>query len=130
MEGIFEKASRAKLRFSTPRGVLSVEDVWELPLKGGNTNLDDIAKALHRETKDDSEMSFVDDPPEPNEELLLKFSVVKHVIGVRLEEQKAAANAEANRQRKQQILAIIADKETESLKRKGIDKLRALVEDL
>lgn len=127
---MFEQASRMKLRFATPRGNLPVEDIWELPLKGGDTNLDDIAKALHRETKDDTEMSFVDDPPEPNEELQLKFDIVKHVIGVRLAEQKAAENAEANRQKKQQILAIIAEKETDSLKRKSVTKLRELVDSL
>jgi hypothetical protein len=29
---IFEQATRAKIRFSTPVGMLSVEDLWDLPL--------------------------------------------------------------------------------------------------
>jgi len=127
---MFEKATRMKLRFATPLGRLSIEDVWELPLLGGDACLDDIARALHRELKDNSEESFVIQTTKPNEELELKFELVKHVIAVRLQEQEAAENAAKAREKKQQILAIIADKEVESLKGKGIDELRELLEGL
>ena len=54
----------------------------------------------------------------------------EHVIKVRLEEKKAAEDAEVRRQKKQQLLAIIAEKESENLKGKGIDELRELLESL
>lgn len=127
---MFEKASRLKLRFDTPRGRLTVEDIWDLPLKGGDANLDDLAKTLYQESKTDTEMSFVDDPPEPNESLSLRFEIVKHVIGVRKEEMRVAEQAAANKQKKEQILEIIAEKENESLKRKSVTKLRELVDSL
>jgi hypothetical protein len=130
MEKAFEKASRGKLRFETPRGLLGVEDIWDLPLKGGDTNLDELAKAYHRELKTDGEVSFVDDPPEPNEELQLRFDVVKRVIDVKLAEQKAAETAEEKRQLKQEILAAIKAKQTEELKESSIDDLQARLAEL
>jgi hypothetical protein len=128
--GIFEKASRAKLRFDTPRGRLTPEDLWHLPLIGGDTCLDEIAKGLSRAVQDSGQESFVLKTNEPNEALTLGFDVVKHIIDVRLLEKEAAENAERARQKKQQILSIIADKEVESLKESSIDELRELVKEL
>lgn len=44
---MFEKASRIKLRYSTNRGVLSVEDLWDLSLE----QLDPIAINLNKSLK-------------------------------------------------------------------------------
>jgi hypothetical protein len=126
----FEKATRMKLRFDTSRGVLTVEDLWDLPLIGSDLCLDEIAKDLHRDLKDDSEQSFVVQTAKPDERLVLAFEIVKRVISVRLVEQEAAENAEALRQKKQKILAIIADKEDESLKETSVEDLRALLDSL
>ena len=48
---IFEQASRLKLRFPSPLGTLSTEDLWHLPLTSttGKANLNDIGKALNYE---------------------------------------------------------------------------------
>ena len=127
---MFEKASRMKLRFDTPRGRLTVEDLWVIPLVDGDANLDDIAKELNRQLKTDNEESFVVKKEEPNEELTVKFELVKHIIKVRLVEQEAAENAALARQKKQQILALIADKENEKLKESSVEDLKALLESL
>ena len=89
---IFEQATRAKLRFATPKGTLSVEDLWELPLtsKTGQANLDDIAKGLHRELKANDEVSFVEEKTTANTVTNLKFEVVKSVINTLVVERKAA----------------------------------------
>lgn len=51
---IFEQTSRLKLRFDTTKGMLTAEDLWDLPLTSdaGKANLDDVAQSLHRELKD------------------------------------------------------------------------------
>jgi hypothetical protein len=129
-DNIFEKATRTRLRFDTPRGRLTSEDLWNLPLIGSDTCLDDIAKGLSRAVQDSGQESFVLKTNEPNETLTLGFEIVKHIIDVRLAEQEIAENAEKARQKEQQILAIIAEKEVESLKESSIDELRGLVEEL
>ena len=128
---MFEKASRMKLRFPSPVGMLTVEDVWDLPLvskKGAN--LDDMARYLNKELKNSDTESFVLKRTKPNEELSLKFEIVKHIIAVRLAENEAAENLQKAKEKKQQILGIIADKEAESLKGKSLDELKALLDSL
>jgi hypothetical protein len=132
---MFEKASRMKLRFNTPVGALPVEDIWDLPLRqttnrNKGANLNDIAKVLHRELKNDNELDFVDDVEKPNEELVLKFEIVKHIIAVRKKEIKAREDAQAAHQKKARIMEIIADKEDETLKGKSLEDLRSILQSL
>lgn len=133
---MFEKASRLKLRFDSPLGPLTVEDVWELPLLPGRGKikakacLDDMAKMLHRELKSDDSESFVLKTNRPNEVLKLKFDIVKHIIDVRLQEEEAVKNAQAAKEKKARIMEIIAEKEDESLKGKSLEDLRGLLDSL
>jgi hypothetical protein len=127
---MFQKASRKKLRFETPLGFLSVEDLWDLPLQSGKANLDDIAKALFRRVKDQDTVSFVVKSKTQDDTLQLKFDIVKYIIDVRLAEAEVAETAKVNKEKKQQILAIIAAKENESLMGTSLDELRKMAESL
>lgn len=133
MDNLFEKATRMKLRFSTPQGLLPVEDVWDLPLTAPNSrkaNLNDMAKSLYRALKEDDEVDFVKKRVEPNEELSLRFAIAKHIIDVRLREQEAAENALKAKEKKARIMEIIAGKEDEELKGKSLDELREVLNSL
>ena len=55
---IFEEATRSKLRFDSLAGKLSVEQIWDLPLKekkGVVDNLDRIAIATNKQLQESSE---------------------------------------------------------------------------
>lgn len=128
---LFEIASRQKFRFDTPKGLLSVEDLWELPLtsaNAGRANLDDIAKALHREIREsDSAVSFVK-PTEVNTTILqTKFEIVKYIIDVRVTERDAQAQAADRAARKQQLLAILERRENAELESKSPEEIRAMI---
>lgn len=122
---MFEQATRSRIRFETDRGFLSVEDLWDLPLQGRGTNLDDIAVGLDRQLKDSSTTSFVDDTPKTNATLQLKFDVVKRIIDVKKEEAQAAAVAAERRETKKRILEIIAKKQDATLENASIEELEA-----
>jgi hypothetical protein len=130
--GLFEQATKSRIRFTTSIGALTTEDLWELPLTARKKGccLDEVAKSIHRELKDSEEESFVVKATKPNEVLQLKMDVVKHVIKVRLAEREEAMLAAARKEKKQQIMAIIADKEVESLKTASLDELRALLDSM
>lgn len=131
---MFEKASRQKLRFNTSRGLLTVEDLWDLPLTSatGKPNLDDIARNLNRQIRDSGvETSFVDPSASGvDAETQLGFEIVKHVIAVRIAERDAASAAAKKRETKAKILQIIASKQDEALQSKSLEELQALAESM
>jgi hypothetical protein len=129
---MFEKASRLKLRFETPKGAISVEDLWDIPLTGAisKINLDDIARGLHKRTKSDETISFVEPSTAVSPEDRLAFEVVKHVITVRLAENVALAQARANKEKKQALLGILTQKQNEQLSALSIDELQKQIEAL
>jgi hypothetical protein len=110
---IFEEATRQKLRFETGKGLLSAEDLWDLPLSSatGKVCLDGIAIDLHNQLKTTSDVvSFVDETAQKNPTIQLRFDVVKHVIDQRKRENAEAAAAKVRAETKQQILAALARK--------------------
>lgn len=128
---MFEKSSRLKLRFDTARGQLSVEDLWDLPLTSaaGKVNLDDIARTLFKTIRDEGDVSFVK-PAAKDSTLQVKFDIVKHIIDVRVAERDAETSAAINKEKKQQILALIAQKENEQLAGQSLDDLKKLAESM
>lgn len=103
---MFEQATRLKLRFAVGTRVnLTVENLWDLPLTNvKGEDLDHIAIEL-QEKLSTNEKSFVVQQSKTKETQVnqLKFDIVKHIIDVRLEEQKVA-NLE--RQRAQEIATL------------------------
>ncbi len=129
---MFEKAARLKLRFNTPIGELSTEDLWELPLTGrpGKANLDDLARALHQQIEQAPTVSFVTKTQPVSAIPQLKFDIVLHIINTKLSEQEAAQKAKDTRERKQKIMALIEQKQDEKLAGASIEELQALVDAL
>lgn len=103
---MFEQATRLKLRFAVGTRVnLTVENLWDLPLTNvKGEDLDHIAIEL-QEKLSTNEKSFVVQQSKNKETQVnqLKFDIVKYIIDVRLEEQKAV-NFE--RQRAQEIATL------------------------
>ena len=129
---MFEKASRLKLRFDTPKGLLCTEDLWDLPLTStrNGANLNDIAKALNRELKASGEEDFVHPTEVVNTVQQLKFDVVKHIIATRLGENEQAKAAADKKAKKERLLEIIARKQDEQLQGAPLEELQKMVADL
>jgi hypothetical protein len=129
---MFEQAARLKVRYSTAKGQLTVEDLWDLPLTSttGKANLNDIAKGLNRELKNADDEDFVNRATSTNTELALKFDIVKHIIAVRLAENEANSQAAERRVKKARLLELIAQKQDHELATKSLDELQTLANSL
>lgn len=123
---IFMKASRLKIRFNTNRGLLSVEDLWDLPLqsaKAGQPNLDEIAVLLSQEVKAKSNTESFVKPQLRDEELEVKFEVVKEIITLRLAENAVANQARELKAKKEKIMEIIQRKKDVALEGTSLEEL-------
>lgn len=130
---MFEKATRQQLRFNTKKGLLSVEDLWTLPLKASfnaQVDLDEVAKAVHQELKTSEEISFVAPVSASNTTAQLKMDIVKHIIAVKLAEKEAAEKAREVKEKKQKIMSIIAQKQDESLMNSSVEDLQKMLDTL
>jgi hypothetical protein len=117
MDNIFEYATRHKVRFASTRGDLSLEQLWDVPLRSKDGfNLDAVAKAANKALKDLTEESFVEKDRSPVvTKAEVSLEVVKHVIQVRINEEIEAKRRADNRAEKERLLAILAEKQTSKL---------------
>ena len=112
---IFEYATRHKLRFASSRGELTVEQLWDVPLRSsdGVFDLNAVAKEASRALKLITEESFVDtdvkNPERTRREAALE--VVKYIIEVKLAEEEAANKRAAKKLEREKLLKILAEKQ-------------------
>ena len=116
---MFENASRKKFRFQTKRGMLSTEDLWDIPL----IELDAVARALTH-LKADVEISFISPERHNNDELNQKLQIVVHIINTRMKEQDDRQQEAARLAERQRIMAVIDRKENQARESLSLEELR------
>lgn len=129
---IFEQASRQKIRFSSNKGDLTTEQLWDLPLTSKTQfDLDTIAKTVHASLALVSTASFVTQVSDPAKSRLeLAMELVKHVIAVRVAENQAANDRAKARAERDRLINVLADKQDQALREMSADEIKARVADL
>ena len=122
---MFEVAVRNKFRFPF-KGVISVEDLWDLSVQ----QLDGIFKTLKSQEKKAQEESLLDTRTPEDEVLKTKIDIIRHIVTVKLDEAKQAERAKENRDQKQKILGILAEKQDADLRNKTPEELQAILNQL
>jgi len=117
---IFEYAARNKVRFQSVRGELTLEQLWEVPLRPNGSrddfNLNAVAKAANKAWKDISEESFVETTKTPEHvRREVTLEVVKYVIDTKLAEEEVAKKKADNKIEKEKLLGILAEKQAGKL---------------
>jgi len=120
---MFLEATRLKLRWNSTRGLVTIEDLWDLSLP----NLNQIAKALNKELKSQEEEDFLNEVSEEDAITKLKFDIVIKVLEIRKAEVKAMRDAGEAKAHNQKILGLIAEKQDQDLRGKTVDELKALL---
>lgn len=105
MTALFQKATRTKLRVLTNKGSLSVEQLWDLPLK----TLDTVYMELNRTIKAAEGESLIE-PKKADTEAVLACEIVKTIIITRQAENSAKLEATAKREEKAKLMALLGRK--------------------
>ena len=111
---LFEVATREEWRFETPRGQITVEHLWQIPLTGGSS-IDAVAVNLNETLQKSATKSFVNATTTADKQTELKLELVKYIIGVRLAEAKAKTEKAQLSSKRKLILEALAVKENEEL---------------
>ncbi len=99
MSDLFERVTKNAIRFPTNKGMVTVEDLWTMPLlaKSG-FDLDTVAKTVNAAIRNSEEDSFVTTSP-TNTTDRLRLDVIKHIIAVKQADNEKRQNATAAKQR-------------------------------
>lgn len=114
---MFEVATRVKVRFLSVKGELSIEQLWDVPLRANdNYNLNEIAKSISRNLHGMQEENFVDGAPSAKlAKEQMKLDIVKHVIATKQEDERKAKDLADKRAERARLVEILANKQDEKL---------------
>lgn len=137
-QNLIERAIRLKLRFPTYKGLLSVEDLFDFPLKYTKKgtaipttistdelpkSLNDLYRMYSKEVREEED--YVEKKSLANEKVMLALEVIKYIIDVKLAEQKELEQQSTNAARKQELLEVMKQKRARLIQEKTLEELEA-----
>ena len=127
MDKIFELATKNKYRYSSTRGMLNTEDLWDLPMEV----LNDLYKSLKAEIKkvDNSDSLFDDLSDKSRKEVEVlnnKAEIVSHIFKTKRKISEDNAKALETIQRNKRIDELIQQKKDEKFNNMTIEQLQRI----
>jgi len=116
---MYKEASKQKLRVTTDKGLLSVEQLWDLKV----TELDKIAVNLEQDYKVSKGKSFIVKKTVKDKTIKLKFDIVLDILTTKLKENDTLLSAKNNKEYNEKIMSIIANKQDDALVNLSIEEL-------
>jgi len=123
---MFREAIKNKLQFNTAVGVLLVHQLFDLTKE----QLDTLAVSLQKEYKESDKKSFLSKRNKKDKEIKLKLDIVLDILYEKVEEEQKANDKILLKQKEQELLEIIKEKENEELKNSSIEELKKELKNL
>ena len=122
---MFEVATRNQFRFAF-KGMLNVEDLWQLSPR----DLDTIFKTLNSQLRQIKEESLLETKSMEDQILDVKIQIVKHIFNIKQEEEAKRIKAKENKEKKQKLMEILANKEDQDLLNKSKEDIQKMLNEL
>lgn len=133
MSDLFLKAVRNKFRFNTQRGLLSTEDLWDIPLTSRNNglSLDSIAISINSQLKELDTESFVKvTNNKQQQDLTDKLEILKFIIKTKQDELEDYKTKLEKSEKLAKLKEVLAKKEDESLINMSEEEIQKQIKEL
>lgn len=122
----FIEASKKKIRFTTTKGSLSVEDLWDLSLE----SLDKIAVAVDEDIQKEGRKSFIGKTSRGNSQKALALEILKFIIEDKIKEEEKKKERLQKASQKEFLEALLNKKRIESLESLSLEEIQKQLDDL
>lgn len=130
---LIEKAVLQNWFFDTKQGLMTVQQVAQLPLKttvSTKASLENVAQGVYSQLQDKQQQSFVDDVPAGDLKLTQQLEIVKQIIEIK-KSALASANAEVLRKQElQKLQDVMARKQDQSLENMSLEDIQKRITEL
>ena len=123
---LFIQASRRKLRFSSSKGSLGIDDLWDLSLP----SLDAIAVNLDEQIQKVGKKSFLAKRAASTLELDIAFEIVKFVLETRVAENEASKLKADKEAQKAFLTNLLKEKQMDEIKGLSAEEIQKKIEAL
>lgn len=131
---MFEKALREKYRFDSSKGLLTTEQLFDVPLTSTTGfSLDQIAIDLDQKIKASAQQSFVKSDTAKDamaDSLKDRLAIVVHIIEYKQAAAKSLADSREKAEQRRKLLDILEVKRAQSLQDLSIEDIEKQLRDL
>lgn len=119
---MIEQALKRHIRFSSVKGLLTTEQLYDLSVE----TLDGMAVEAHKELEAAPRVSFISSK-KTNDELQLKFDVIKHILDQKLEVRNKKEADKKRAEELHELQVALAEKKREGVKALSVEELEARI---
>lgn len=112
-------------RVQTKKGLLTLEQVCTLSIN----ELDEAAVELQSQYESSGKKSFLIAKSVKDKTLKMKLDVVLDILETKVEERDRLAARKERKEKNSKILALISEKQDDSLRKKSVKQLEEMLED-
>ena len=120
---MYKEASKQKLRFSTTKGTLSTEQLWDLSIN----ELNDLAVSLDTAFNESGKKSFLATKSVKDKTAKLRFDIALDILTTKVEESDNLKTKAEDKAHNEKIMGLIQDKTEDSLKKKSVSELKKML---
>lgn len=126
-KNIYKKALQDNLRFETPKGILTTEQLFSLGMEDLDIACRKAAAVVKKEQTVDDSLAFLEGKDNSDSLAVLRFEILKDVYLTKKEDRERVILDEDKKKQRALIASIIAKKRNEKLESMTIEELESLL---